>query len=234
MRVVQKALTFDDVLLVPAHSRVLPREVSLKTRLTRKHRPEHPARVRRHGHGDRGAPGDRHRAGRRHRHRAQEHVARGAGRRSDQGQALRAGVLRDPITVAPSMTVRESSRCSAAQDLRLAVVNARQGGGHRHQPRPALRDPARPAGQDHHDAAAQARHRARRREPRRGDGAHAQAPPRARAGGGREIRAARPDHGQGHPQVNRASERLQGSRTASCAWARRSAWAKAPRSASKR
>jgi IMP dehydrogenase len=36
MRVIQKALTFDDVLLVPAHSRVLPREVSLKTRLTRK------------------------------------------------------------------------------------------------------------------------------------------------------------------------------------------------------
>src|SRR6266571_3747573 len=35
MRPVQKALTFDDVLLVPAHSRVLPREVSLKTRLTR-------------------------------------------------------------------------------------------------------------------------------------------------------------------------------------------------------
>jgi len=35
MRVVQKALTFDDVLLIPAHSSVLPREVSLKTRLTR-------------------------------------------------------------------------------------------------------------------------------------------------------------------------------------------------------
>src|SRR5258706_414867 len=35
MRPVQKALTFDDVLLVPAHSSVLPRNVSLKTRLTR-------------------------------------------------------------------------------------------------------------------------------------------------------------------------------------------------------
>jgi IMP dehydrogenase len=34
MRVIQKALTFDDVLLVPAHSSVLPREVSLTTRLT--------------------------------------------------------------------------------------------------------------------------------------------------------------------------------------------------------
>ena len=35
MRVIQKALTFDDVLLVPAHSDVLPRDVNLQTRLTR-------------------------------------------------------------------------------------------------------------------------------------------------------------------------------------------------------
>ena len=35
MRVIQKALTFDDVLLLPAHSTVLPREVRLETRLTR-------------------------------------------------------------------------------------------------------------------------------------------------------------------------------------------------------
>jgi IMP dehydrogenase len=35
MRVVRKALTFDDVLLVPAHSLVVPNDVSLKTRLTK-------------------------------------------------------------------------------------------------------------------------------------------------------------------------------------------------------
>ncbi|HKQ24365.1 MAG TPA: IMP dehydrogenase [Burkholderiales bacterium] len=35
MRVLQKALTFDDVLLIPAHSTVLPRDVSLATRLTK-------------------------------------------------------------------------------------------------------------------------------------------------------------------------------------------------------
>lgn len=35
MRLIQEALTFDDVLLLPAHSIVLPRDVSLKTRLTR-------------------------------------------------------------------------------------------------------------------------------------------------------------------------------------------------------
>ncbi len=35
MRLLQKALTFDDVLLIPAHSTVLPRDVSLRTRLSR-------------------------------------------------------------------------------------------------------------------------------------------------------------------------------------------------------
>ncbi|MDN5836033.1 MAG: IMP dehydrogenase [Nitrosospira sp.] len=35
MRLVEKALTFDDVLLLPAHSGVLPRNVDLTTRLTR-------------------------------------------------------------------------------------------------------------------------------------------------------------------------------------------------------
>jgi IMP dehydrogenase len=35
MRVITKALTFDDVLLVPDHSSVLPRDVSLKTRISR-------------------------------------------------------------------------------------------------------------------------------------------------------------------------------------------------------
>ncbi|NLR76809.1 IMP dehydrogenase [Leeia aquatica] len=35
MRVIRQALTFDDVLLVPAHSAILPRDVSLTTRLSR-------------------------------------------------------------------------------------------------------------------------------------------------------------------------------------------------------
>ena len=35
MRILQEALTFDDVLLVPAHSTVLPNEVSLETKLTK-------------------------------------------------------------------------------------------------------------------------------------------------------------------------------------------------------
>ena len=35
MRLLQKALTFDDVLLVPAYSAILPKDTSLQTRLTR-------------------------------------------------------------------------------------------------------------------------------------------------------------------------------------------------------
>ncbi|TCK17489.1 inosine-5'-monophosphate dehydrogenase [Thiogranum longum] len=35
LRITEHALTFDDVLLLPAHSSVMPRDVSLKTRLTR-------------------------------------------------------------------------------------------------------------------------------------------------------------------------------------------------------
>ncbi|MCG7964670.1 MAG: IMP dehydrogenase, partial [Candidatus Thiodiazotropha taylori] len=35
MRVIEEALTFDDVLLVPAHSKVLPKDVDLRTKLTR-------------------------------------------------------------------------------------------------------------------------------------------------------------------------------------------------------
>ncbi len=35
LTIVQEALTFDDVLLLPAYSTVLPKGISLKTRLTR-------------------------------------------------------------------------------------------------------------------------------------------------------------------------------------------------------
>ena len=35
MRILEEALTFDDVLLEPAYSEILPREVQLRTQLTR-------------------------------------------------------------------------------------------------------------------------------------------------------------------------------------------------------
>ena len=41
----REGLTFDDVLLVPAASEILPRDTDVSTPLTRSHPPEHPARL---------------------------------------------------------------------------------------------------------------------------------------------------------------------------------------------
>jgi IMP dehydrogenase len=107
MRVIQKALTFDDVLLLPAHSRVLPREVSLKTRLTRALELNIPIVS---------AAMDTVTEARLAIAIAQEG---GVGiihkNLTPQAQAaevakvkrFESGVLRDPMTVAPEMTVRE-------------------------------------------------------------------------------------------------------------------------------
>ena len=57
---IPEALTFDDVLLVPQKSEVLPSEVDISTRLTRNITLQRPHRLRGHGHGHRGAPGHRH------------------------------------------------------------------------------------------------------------------------------------------------------------------------------
>ncbi len=107
MRVIQKALTFDDVLLVPAHSTVLPREVSLATRLTRTIQLNIPLMS---------AAMDTVTESRLAIALAQEG---GIGivhkNMSPQAQAaevakvkrFESGVVKEPITVAPSMTVRE-------------------------------------------------------------------------------------------------------------------------------
>ena len=107
MRVIQKALTFDDVLLLPAHSRVLPREVSLKTRLTRKLELNIPLVS---------AAMDTVTEARLGIAMAQEG---GIGiihkNLTPQAQAVEvakvkrfeSGVLRDPMTISPEMTVRE-------------------------------------------------------------------------------------------------------------------------------
>src|SRR6266513_1863013 len=107
MRVIQKALTFDDVLLLPAHSRVLPREVSLKTLLTRKLELNIPLVS---------AAMDTVTEARLGIAMAQEG---GIGiihnNLTPQAQAVEvakvkrfeSGVLRDPMTVSPEMTVRE-------------------------------------------------------------------------------------------------------------------------------
>ncbi|HUP29985.1 MAG TPA: IMP dehydrogenase [Usitatibacter sp.] len=107
MRVIQKALTFDDVLLVPAHSTVLPREVSLSSRLTRTIQLNIPLLS---------AAMDTVTESRLAIALAQEGgigmihknmTARAQAAEVAKVKRFESGVVKDPITVSPSMTVRE-------------------------------------------------------------------------------------------------------------------------------
>lgn len=107
MRVIQKALTFDDVLLVPAHSIVLPRDVSLRTRLTRKINLNMPLVS---------AAMDTVTESRLAIAIAQEGgigiVHKNLSPKAQAAEVLKvkrfeSGVLRDPMTVSPDITVRE-------------------------------------------------------------------------------------------------------------------------------
>jgi len=107
MRVVRKALTFDDVLLVPAHSNVLPRDVSLATRLTRRIRLNLPLVA---------AAMDTVTEARLAIALAQEggigiiHKNLDAASQAAEVAKVKrfeSGVLKDPITIPPGMTVRE-------------------------------------------------------------------------------------------------------------------------------
>jgi IMP dehydrogenase len=107
MRLLQKALTFDDVLLVPAHSAILPRDVSLATRLTRKIQLNLPLLS---------AAMDTVTESRLAIALAQEGgigiVHKNLNPKAQAAEVAKvkrfeSGVLKDPITVPPSMTVRE-------------------------------------------------------------------------------------------------------------------------------
>ncbi len=107
MRLVQKALTFDDVLLVPAHSDVMPRDVSLATQLTRNIRLNIPLVS---------AAMDTVTESRLAIALAQEGgigiihknlTARQQAQEVARVKRFESGVLRDPITIPPHMSVRE-------------------------------------------------------------------------------------------------------------------------------
>lgn len=107
MRLVQKALTFDDVLLIPAHSAILPRDVSLATKLTRKLRLNLPLVS---------AAMDTVTEARLAIALAQEggigiiHKNLDAAAQAVEVAKVKrfeSGVLKDPITIPPTMTVRE-------------------------------------------------------------------------------------------------------------------------------
>ena len=107
MRILEEALTFDDVLLVPAYSEILPREVDLSTRVTRRIRLNVPlmsaamdtvteARLA-ITIAQEGGIGIVHKS------MTIEAQAREVGR----VKKFESGVIKDPITVSPNMTIRE-------------------------------------------------------------------------------------------------------------------------------
>src|SRR5213595_1467238 len=107
MRLLEEALTFDDVLLVPAYSEILPREVDLSTRVTRRIRVNVPlmsaamdtvteARLA-ISIAQEGGVGIIHKS------MGIEAQAREVGR----VKKFESGIIRDPITVSPAMTIRE-------------------------------------------------------------------------------------------------------------------------------
>ena len=107
MRLLQKALTFDDVLLVPAHSQILPRDVSLATRLTRNISLNLPLLS---------AAMDTVTEGRLAIALSQEGgigiIHKNLSPKQQAAEVAKvkrfeSGILRDPITVAPTMTVRD-------------------------------------------------------------------------------------------------------------------------------
>jgi IMP dehydrogenase len=107
MRILEEALTFDDVLLVPAYSEILPREVDLATRVTRRIRLNVPllsaamdtvteARLA-ITIAQEGGIGIIHKS------MTIEAQAREVGR----VKKFESGIIKDPITVSPNMTIRE-------------------------------------------------------------------------------------------------------------------------------
>jgi IMP dehydrogenase len=107
MRLIQKALTFDDVLLVPAFSAVLPRDTNLKTRLTRDIELDIPLVS---------AAMDTVTEGRLAIAMAQEGgigivhknmTPREQAREVARIKRYESGVLRDPITIPPNMKIRD-------------------------------------------------------------------------------------------------------------------------------
>ena len=125
MRVVQKGLTFDDVLLVPAHSTILPREVSLRTRITRGITLDIPVVS---------AAMDTVTEARLAIAIAQEGglgiVHKNMPPKAQAGEVAKvkryeSGVVKDPITIHPSMTVREVLDLTSRHKISgLPVVNA--------------------------------------------------------------------------------------------------------------
>lgn len=117
LRIAEEALTFDDVLLLPAHSTVLPRDAGLKTRLTRTIDLNIPLIS---------AAMDTVTEGRLAIAMAQEggigiiHKNMTIEEQANQVQMVKkfeSGVIKDPITVSPDTSIREVLSLTRARDI---------------------------------------------------------------------------------------------------------------------
>ncbi len=208
------ALTFDDVLLVPRHSTVLPSAVDVSVAGDAQHLRQRAAAQRGDGYRHRVAPGHRHGPAGRHRHHPQEPLGRGAGVGGRSRQALRERDDRQPDhAVADQPDLRSPRPDEEVPHLGRADhrrrQQGRQAGRHPDQPRPALRDEPRSADLRHHDARS-AVHRAGRHDARTGARVPAPAQGREAAGRRRSVHAQGADHRQGHPEDDHVPERVQG------------------------
>jgi IMP dehydrogenase len=138
MRLIQKALTFDDVLLVPAFSDVLPRDTSLKTKLTRNislNMPLVSAAMDTVTEGRLAIAMAQQVAGIVHKNLTPAEQAREVAK----VKRFESGVVRDPITVPPQMKVRDVIAVAPAWHLGLPGRRRPAARRHRHEPRPAFR-----------------------------------------------------------------------------------------------
>ena len=167
------ALTFDDVLLVPQHSTVLPTQVDVSTRLTRNIRLNVPLvsaamdtvtesrlAIAMAQHGGLGVI---------HKNLSIEEQASEV----DRVKRSESGMIVNPITLVPDQPDLRSARADEeVPHLRRADHRGRQQGRppgrHPHQPRPAVRDQRQPADRRRDDAASRSsRCRSARRSTRR-------------------------------------------------------------------
>lgn len=127
MRIIQEALTFDDVLLLPAHSHVVPKDADLKTQLTRAIALNLPLVS---------AAMDTVTEGRLAIALAQEggvgiiHKNMSAEQQAAQVRLVKkyeSGVISDPITVSPDTTIREVLAITRAHNISgVPVVRAKE------------------------------------------------------------------------------------------------------------
>ena len=116
-------LTFDDLLLLPAESNVVPSEVDPATRLSRPDHAAGAARVECDGHRHRGPDGHSHRAPGRHRGAAPQSRDRGPGAlQVDLVKRSEAGMVTNPITCAPEDTLRQVDALCARYRISGAPV----------------------------------------------------------------------------------------------------------------